>query len=246
MIRFSCQNCKRKYVLPDALARLPLLCKGCGSRLSVPGPGETAAPPRKKPEPAPEPAEDEPAAPGSDEDDLFPPEDEGDEDNSNEDEPDSDGGEESDGDEGEESDGGEGEDEDEEPPPEDDDEPPIHLPDDPPVNGEKPRGVAGAVPPAPATKPSLAPAPLPEGRRAIALAVDIAVGLALVGVGALLGEFAVRKSTAAILREAGTAPKFPPVDLLVWLACVAFPLLVMVLFANRGKTVGNWLRRRTG
>jgi hypothetical protein len=72
------------------------------------------------------------------------------------------------------------------------------------------------------------------------------VGLVLAAGGAFLGEFATRKSTAAILREAGSAPKFPPTDLLLWLGCVATPVLAYVLFARRGRSVGGWLRRRAG
>lgn len=38
VIRFRCTTCEREYVLADALAHLPLLCKGCGHRLTVPEP----------------------------------------------------------------------------------------------------------------------------------------------------------------------------------------------------------------
>lgn len=44
MIRFRCPHCDRAYLLPDALARLPLLCRGCGARLDVPDPGPDPAP----------------------------------------------------------------------------------------------------------------------------------------------------------------------------------------------------------
>jgi hypothetical protein len=80
--------------------------------------------------------------------------------------------------------------------------------------------------------------------RVLGLAADIAVGLVLAGGGALLGEFATGRGTGTILRDAGSAPKFPPVDLLLWLGCVATPLLAYVLFANRGKSVGRWLSNR--
>jgi hypothetical protein len=78
----------------------------------------------------------------------------------------------------------------------------------------------------------------------LGLLVDAVVVLTLAGGGALFGEIVTRRATAAILEDAGSAPKFPPVDLLVWLACVAFPLLVYTLLGNRGKTIGGWLRRR--
>ena len=38
MIRFRCPTCDRQYVLADALAGLPLLCKGCGHHLTPPAP----------------------------------------------------------------------------------------------------------------------------------------------------------------------------------------------------------------
>jgi hypothetical protein len=86
---------------------------------------------------------------------------------------------------------------------------------------------------------------LPAGRgRALGVIADVAAGLLLAGVGMLLGEFATGRGTGDILREAGGAPKFPPVDLLLWLGCVATQVLAYVLFANRGKSVGAWVRRR--
>ena len=198
MIRFPCANCGRNYVLPDALAGLPLLCKGCGQRLAVPGPGE------------------------------------GDEPESIDEEPGEGGGEE----------GAVGS----EPK-----EPPIFLSDA--LKGEldlKPEYPAELSPRLPSQKPPPPPSPSPPpadaspGQRALWLAADVAAGLVLAGLGMLLGEFVTRKSTAAILREAGSAPKFPPTDLLLWVGCVAMPVMAYVLFANRGKSLGGWLRRRAG
>ncbi len=105
-----------------------------------------------------------------------------------------------------------------------------------------PAELAAPTKPSPAQEP--APTPAPQDRRALGVIVDVVVGLALAGGGVQLGEFAVRKSTATILQEAGSAPKFPPTDLLLWIGSVATPLLVYALLANRGKTVGGWLRRR--
>src|SRR5438876_10937278 len=53
VIRFSCQHCGRDYLLADAMAHLPLLCKGCGQRLNVPDPQPEQA---TMPEPPAEPA----------------------------------------------------------------------------------------------------------------------------------------------------------------------------------------------
>ena len=52
MIRFSCTSCQREYFLADAMAHLPLLCKGCGHRLEVPNPTPEAIEVREEPKPA--------------------------------------------------------------------------------------------------------------------------------------------------------------------------------------------------
>ncbi|WP_439628475.1 hypothetical protein [Gemmata sp.] len=56
MIRFNCSSCGRYSEVPLALARLPLLCKGCGQPLVVPEASTV------EPEPPPRPAE-RPAVP---------------------------------------------------------------------------------------------------------------------------------------------------------------------------------------
>ncbi|VTU00076.1 unnamed protein product [Gemmataceae bacterium] len=54
MIRFNCPHCNRLSEVPPALARLPLLCKGCGQPLVVP---ETSTvEPEPPPPPPPRPA----------------------------------------------------------------------------------------------------------------------------------------------------------------------------------------------
>jgi hypothetical protein len=192
VIRFPCANCGRKYVLPDALAGLPHICKGCGQRLTVPAAGEG-----DEPEPIDEEVNGEAVAA----------------------EP---------------------------------KEPPIFLSDD--LKGEvdlKPEYAGEPSPQIPGRKPPPAPAPPPPvvvslGQRALGLAADVVAGLVLAALGILLGEFATGKSTADILRDAGSAPKFPPTDLLLWLGCVATPVMGYLLFARRGKSLGGWLRRRAG
>jgi hypothetical protein len=78
VIRFKCPHCGRQYELPAVLARMPLLCKGCGQSISAPPdavdepepqpelklpppPPKPVAPPSppKKPEPPPPPPEEE-------------------------------------------------------------------------------------------------------------------------------------------------------------------------------------------
>jgi hypothetical protein len=64
VIRFTCPDCGRAYILADALAHLPIICKGCGRRLTVPEPTPEPPPePPPKPKPRPEPAVERPAAP---------------------------------------------------------------------------------------------------------------------------------------------------------------------------------------
>src|SRR5262249_18298411 len=41
----NCPSCGRPYELPDALARLPLVCKQCGQRITPPAPTPSAPPP---------------------------------------------------------------------------------------------------------------------------------------------------------------------------------------------------------
>ena len=53
MIRFNCPHCNRLSEVPPALARLPLLCKGCGQPLVVP---ETSTVEPEPPPPPPPPA----------------------------------------------------------------------------------------------------------------------------------------------------------------------------------------------
>jgi hypothetical protein len=102
------------------------------------------------------------------------------------------------------------------------------------------------VPPSnpPLVKPAEPPVPHPPPaeRRAFGIAVDVLVGLLLAAGGAFLGEIVTQKGTAEVF---GAATKqVPPVDLPVWIGCVLFPVLVYLLVANRGKSVGGRLRRR--
>ena len=73
---------------------------------------------------------------------------------------------------------------------------------------------------------------------------DLGAFLLLVVAGLMLGEFAVRKPMGQVLSEAGSAAKFPPVDLLVLLAPVVMFGLIYLLLNSRERTVGAWLRRR--
>ncbi len=208
MIRFNCPNCSRSYELPNAMAHLSLMCKGCGQSLAVPEPTpdpkpeppkpkvelpRIVAPPRpvdppRVPTPAPIPTKAiEPVASKPADDDLL---------------------------------------------------------------FEKPDPLAELEPEVPAAKRAAEPKPAPEpsqpgGSKLVAVVVDVGIGLILIVVGVLLGELVAKKSTRDVLSEAGSAAKFPPIDLLMWMAPLVLFGLVYVFLAGRGKTLGGWLRRRS-
>ena len=81
-------------------------------------------------------------------------------------------------------------------------------------------------------------------RKALAKFVDAAVIVLLAALGMLAGELVLRKSTGDILRSSASAPKFPPTDLLIWLLCAAFFVLIYAWLGKRGWSAGSWLRRR--
>lgn len=229
MIRFLCPHCSRRYELPEALARLPLVCKGCGQPLAVPEkstepepqpearpeppkPAPVAVPkPEPPPTPRPAPAPVPPHAPVPEakpvvvtlESRLPPP-----------DKPSANG------------------------------PPSTH----PTSNGlfEKPDVLAAldiAVPPPPSPQPVT---PVRSGgRKVLGVAVDAVMALILIAVGVFCGELLARQSTSEILKDASSAAKFPPVDLLMWLAPSVLFLLIEALLISRGKSLGSRLARRS-
>jgi hypothetical protein len=90
------------------------------------------------------------------------------------------------------------------------------------------------------------PAETPETTRTkpLSIVVDTIVGLVLLVLGGLLGEVLARKSTGDVWRDAGTAPKFPPIDLLMWLVPPLMLGLIYGLLISRRKSLGGWLQRR--
>jgi hypothetical protein len=72
--------------------------------------------------------------------------------------------------------------------------------------------------------------------------VDVVAILALVGVGTFLGEMLAGKSTREVWADAGSAVRFPPMDLLMWLAPPVLLALVYTLLISRGKSLGARLR----
>src|SRR5262249_12036834 len=61
LTRFTCSKCDRRYEVPPALAGLPLLCKGCGTQLTVPDPPDEPEP-EPPPPPRPKPKVEQPVA----------------------------------------------------------------------------------------------------------------------------------------------------------------------------------------
>lgn len=210
LIRFNCPHCSRLFELPPALARLPLVCKGCGQPVTVPerSTAPEPEPPRVEPprlEPAPpalpDVAPSEAPAPGladpapaDTRNDLF-------------EQPglmaelDSLG-----------TDTG-----------------PAELP--PPARKVAPGPVANAAGPA-------------SDRKVLGLLVDVAVALLLLVSGVICGELLAQQSTREVLTDAGSAAKFPPVELLLWMSPALVFLLVYALLSARERSVGSWLRRR--
>ena len=94
--------------------------------------------------------------------------------------------------------------------------------------------------------PFAAPAPVerPRSRKLLGTLVDVVVALVLVVVGVFCGELLARQSTGEVLRDASSAAKFPPVELMMWLAPTMLLLLVYALLMSRRKSVGSVLRRR--
>jgi hypothetical protein len=109
----------------------------------------------------------------------------------------------------------------------------------PPVPVAPPR--AAAKPPA-ADWDAAEPAPL--GRRVFAGVLDMVVMFALLVLGATASEMVLGKSSREVLVAASSAPKFPPVDLIIWLGGPALAGLLYAWLGIRGWTVGGWLKRR--
>jgi hypothetical protein len=76
--------------------------------------------------------------------------------------------------------------------------------------------------------------------------VDGALALVLIAVGVFCGEMLARQSTGEVLKDAASAPKFPPVELMMWLAPTLLLLLVYALLITRGKSLGSLVGRRSG
>ena len=54
----------------------------------------------------------------------------------------------------------------------------------------------------------------------------------------------LRKSTRQVIEEA-SGPKFPSTDLVIWAGLPAALVLIYVMLAGRGLSVGGWLGKRS-
>jgi hypothetical protein len=81
-------------------------------------------------------------------------------------------------------------------------------------------------------------------KKPLPILVDAMIGLLLLLIGGLLGEFLTKRSTSDVWKEAGSAPKFPPIDLLLWLAPPTMLILIYYLLITRRKSLGAWLQQR--
>ena len=271
MIRFNCPTCGRPYELPDAMAHLPLVCKQCGQRLTPPAPTPDPPPPPPipaAPPPAPAPValpkpvakpatvpKPPPAAGPPDDDDVLV--------SKPDSSPDIDF-----------NIGGPtaaslseaararpaGLSDATRPRPTGLEATELGINLDQPL----PTAPAGAepvdrlqkinldlLPPAPPPPPKPAPPPAPaappEARpepTLVPFVADLAVFVLLVVAGMFVGELLARKPTGEVLSEAGSAAKFPPVELLLWAAPPVLFGLVYLLLGSRERSVGGWLRRR--
>jgi hypothetical protein len=109
-----------------------------------------------------------------------------------------------------------------------------------PIEGS---GSETPAPPAPEAEPiPVPPAESRVGRKA--KWIDAGVFGAVLVLGAVLGEFAARKSTLRIFGDAPASPTFPPTDLLLWVASVAGCGLLYGWLMMRGWSLGPRLSRR--
>ena len=233
VIRFSCPHCSRRFEVAPAMTRLPLLCKGCGQALVVPESSTEPEPQPEPPKPLPAEHKQEPVKPAgvsrpaasavsispapvvaAIKSRLPPPE--------------------------KISKNG--------PPaaygkvvrPANEDDLLFEKADALAELDEDPRDREPIARP-PTTETEL---PSRGNRKLLGLLVDATVILVLLVAGTICGELLARQSTREVLTDAGSAAKFPPVELLMWLAPTLVFLLIHALLISRGKSVGNWLRRR--
>jgi hypothetical protein len=108
-------------------------------------------------------------------------------------------------------------------------------------------GSGQPMPPAPppeAERLPAVPASSPSSRKWLGHLVDAAAVLLLLVLGATLGSLAVGKPTRDILGDAPASPRFPPTDLLIWVASVVVCGLLYVWLITRGWSLGARLTRR--
>ncbi|MFO0803698.1 MAG: hypothetical protein U0791_11350 [Gemmataceae bacterium] len=109
-------------------------------------------------------------------------------------------------------------------------------------------GSGQPMPPAPppeAERLPVAPASATSSSRTVlARLADAAVVVLLLALGAAVGSLAAGKPTSDILGDAPASPRFPPTDLLIWVASVAVCGLLYVWLFSRGWNLGARITRR--
>lgn len=135
--------------------------------------------------------------------------------------------------------------------------PPLPIQKPPPIPAAVPDSLSEEIPPVhpdgsreqrkslTAAASEARPEPKSE-RKQVPVAADIAVFAGLVVVGIVVGELLTGKSMFEVLSESGSAPKFPPVDLVLGFAPPVALVLSYLLLKSRGWSVSAWLRRRSG
>jgi len=117
-----------------------------------------------------------------------------------------------------------------------------------PIEGSGQTSTPHPMPPLPSPiaerLPVAPPSAEPPARQVAARLVDGAAFLAALALGATLGSFAAGKPTRDILGDAPASPRFPPTDLLIWVASVAACGLLYVWLGARGWSLGARLKRR--
>src|SRR5205807_70775 len=101
--------------------------------------------------------------------------------------------------------------------------------------------------PPPAKRKPAAPAAEPDERpprKLLSTVIDVAVGLVLLVAGVLAAEVLLRKPTRQVIEEA-SGPRFPSIDLVVWAGLPVALVLIYVMLAGRGLSIGGWLRKRS-
>jgi DNA-directed RNA polymerase subunit RPC12/RpoP len=85
----------------------------------------------------------------------------------------------------------------------------------------------------------------PSRMKPLPIFVDVMFSFFLLLVGGMCGETLAKKSTGDVWRDAGSAPTFPPIDLLLWLTPPTLLLLIYGLLISRQKSIGALIQSKS-